>query len=660
MPGGAAPSPGRGFEMLFSPLRIGGVEMRNRILSTGHQTFLARDGVPGEDLIAYHEARARGGAGLIIVESARFHASAFTDYPELVVTEDRAIPAYRALAQAVHRHGARIFGQLSHGGRVSKRIRGGLRDVAFAPSAVPDNRFHTMPRAMPTAMVEELVESCAAAAGRMAEAGLDGVELLASHGLLFAQFLNPRTNLRDDRYGGSFENRLRFLAESLAGVRRAVGDRLVGMRISVDEMEPDGLEVTEVTAACKALAAMGAIDYVNVTVGSMAGHGGSVHVVPPMEIPPAYVAPQAGLLRDATGLPVFVAGRINQPQIAEAVLRAGQADMCGMTRAMIADPELPRKARAGALDDIRACIACNQACIGHFHAGYGISCIQNPLTGREARLKPPARAEPGRTVLVAGGGPAGMKAAVTAAERGYRVILCEASSRLGGQALLAQLLPERAEFGGLITNLQHALAQSGVDLRLGTPVDRALAERLRPDAIIVATGARPHEPPVEGRENGHVVGAWDVLRGQANTGARVLVADWRADWVGMGVAERLVLDGHQVTLAVNAPHAGFNLQLYLRSHWVGRLHRLGVEIVPDARLYGVDGTTAFLLHATSGDPIIREAVDTIVLATGHAAETQLEAALEGLDCPVLLAGDCLSPRSAEEAIYEGFMVGRLV
>ncbi|MEO3475375.1 FAD-dependent oxidoreductase [Roseomonas sp. CAU 1739] len=652
--------PAHRFKTLFSPLRIGKFDIRNRILSTGHQTFLAQDGLPGEDLIAYHEARARGGVGLIIVESARFHASALTDYPELIVTDDRAIPAYRALAQAVHRHGAHVFGQLSHAGRVSRRIRGGLRDVAFAPSAVPDNRFHTMPRAMPVAMVEELVESCAAAAGRMAEAGLDGVELLASHGLLFAQFLNPRSNQRDDRYGGSFENRLRFVAESLAAVRRAIGDRLLGMRISAEEMEPDGLDTEEVTAACKALASMGALDYLNVTVGSMAGHGGSVHVVPPMEIPTAYVTPQAELLRAATGLPTFVAGRINQPQIAEAILRDGQADMCGMTRALIADPDLPKKAHAGKLDDIRACIACNQACIGHFHAGYSISCIQNPLTGREARLTPMGPSAPSRTILVAGGGPAGMKAAVTAAQRGHRVILCEAASRLGGQARLAQLLPERVEFGGLITNLEHELVKAGVALQLGTRVDRTLVEQLGPDAVIIATGAQPYEPEIEGRESGHVIGAWPVLQGQANAGARVLIADWRADWVGMGLAERLALDCHHVTLVVNAAHAGFNLQLYLRSHWVGRLNRLGVEIVPDARLYGVDGTTAILLHATSGEPLLREAVDTVVLATGHVAETGLERELEGLDCPVHLAGDCLSPRSAEEAIYEGFMVGRLV
>jgi len=194
----------------------------------------------------------------------------------------------------------------------------------------------------------------------------------------------------------------------------------------------------------------------------MAGLGGSIHVVPPMDIAHAYVAPQAGTLRAAVGLPVFVAGRINQPQIAEQVLASGQADMCGMTRAMISDPEMANKAKAGKLDDIRACIACNQACIGHYHAGYAISCIQNPASGRELTLGQPMPASRKRRVVVVGGGPAGMKAAATAAERGHEVILCEKENRLGGQALLAQMLPGRAEFGGLVTNLERELARAGV------------------------------------------------------------------------------------------------------------------------------------------------------------------------------------------------------
>jgi 2,4-dienoyl-CoA reductase-like NADH-dependent reductase (Old Yellow Enzyme family)/thioredoxin reductase len=649
------------FARLFSPLSLRRQEIRNRILSTGHQTYLAENCLPSDAFVAYHEARARGGAGLIVAEAARFHETGLSDSPEIVVTSDDCIPGYRRLAQAVQRHGCKIFGQLSHSGRCSRRMKSGLRGVAYAPSAIPDNRFHTMPREMPIDLIEEIVEACGAAAARFAEAGLDGIELLVSHGLLFSQFLNPQTNRRRDRYGGSRENRMRALVDALVSVRRRIGEEMIlGIRISAEEIESDGLDKAEVTAVCQELKRQNLIDYLNVTLGSMAGLGGSIHVVPPMEIGHAYVAPRAGSLRAAVGLPVFVAGRINQPQIAEAVLAAGQADMCGMTRAMIADADMASKAKAGRLDDIRACIGCNQACIGHYHAGYAISCIQNPVSGRELTFGDLPRAATARRILVAGGGPAGMKAAAVAAERGHKVILCESASRLGGQALLAQLLPERSEFGGLVTNLEHELNRAGVDIRLKTQVNAKTVTAIAPDAVILATGARPYLPEIEGQAEAHLVDAWSVLKAEANPGTRVVIADWRCDWVGMGLAEKLARDGRHVRLAVNGTHAGQNLQMYLRDHWAAKLHRLGVEVIPYARLFGVDADTAYFTHIVSGEPILCKDVDTVVLALGHKPETGLEAELAGLKLPVHLAGDCLSPRSAEEAVYEGMLVGRAV
>ena len=650
-----------GFAHLFAPLKLRDVEIRNRILSTGHQTYLARGGLPTPDFIAYHAARARGGAGLIITEAARFHATTITEAPEIVVASDDCIPAFRSLADAVHAHGAKLFGQLSHAGRLSRRVQGGLRGVAYAPSALPDDRFQTMPRALPEALISELVEAYGQGARRLAEAGYDGIEVIASLGLLIAQFLNPRSNRRTDRYGGDREGRMRFLVEVLEEVRRRIGDaRVLGIRISAEEVEADGLDAAEILEICKALAARGLVDYVNTTLGSMAGLGGSVHVVPPMEIPHGYVAPKAGAIRAAIGLPVFVAGRINQPQQAERIIAAGQADMCGMTRAMIADPEMPAKARAGRLDEIRACIGCNQGCIGHFHQGYSITCIQTPETGRELKLPTPAPAAHRRRILVAGGGPAGMKAAVTAAARGHAVVLCEAGPRLGGQVLLAQRLPERAEFGGLISNLEGELARAGVEIRLRTRVDAALVAQIAPDAIVVATGGRPFAPEIEGRADAHVVDAWSVLTAEANPGSRVLVADWRCDWVGMGVAEFLARNGHQVRLAVNGTHAGQYLQMYHRDHWAGKLHRLGVQVIPYARLHGVDSDSAWLGHIVTGEPIVCDGVDTVVVAAGQEPATTLEDELAPLGIEMHLAGDCLSPRSAEEAVYEGLMAGRAV
>jgi pyruvate/2-oxoglutarate dehydrogenase complex dihydrolipoamide dehydrogenase (E3) component len=226
--------------------------------------------------------------------------------------------------------------------------------------------------------------------------------------------------------------------------------------------------------------------------------------------------------------------------------------------------------------------------------------------------------------------------------------------------LLAQRLPERAEFGGLISNLEGELARAGVEIRLRTRVDAALVAQIAPDAIVVATGGRPFAPEIEGRDDAHVVDAWSVLSAEANPGTRVLVADWRCDWVGMGVAEFLARNGHQVRLAVNGTHAGQYLQMYHRDHWAGKLHRLGVQVIPYARLHGVDSDSAWLGHIVTGEPIVCEGVDTVVVAAGQEPATTLEDELAPLGIEMHLAGDCLSPRSAEEAVYEGLMAGRAV
>ncbi|PZQ96101.1 MAG: oxidoreductase [Cereibacter sphaeroides] len=647
------------FTHVFSPLRLRGCDIRNRILSTGHQTYLAKGNMPTEDFIAYHEARARGGVGLIVNEAARFHVSSVGEAPDLTILTDDAIPHYARLAEAVQRHGAKIFGQLSHSGRVTRRMTNGMRGVVYAPSPVPENRFQVIPREMPTEMVAEVVGACAEGARRYAEAGYDGIELMASHGLLFAQFLNSTSNRRDDIYGGTPENRLRALSDALRGVRKSVGpDLVVGLRISADEDDEGGMGKDLVLSICRSLCAEGLVDYINTTFGTMAAIGASIHVVPPMEVAPGYVAPYAAAIRAAVPVPVFVAGRINQPQMAESILAAGQADMCGMTRALIADPDMPNKAREGRLDEIRACIGCNQGCIGHFHAGSSISCIQNPSTGRELRLPPVEPTTRPLRVLVAGGGPAGLMAAVTASEMGHQVVLAEAGAQLGGQALLAQLLPDRAEFGGLVTNLTQRLSQKQVEVRLNSPVTAATVAQIAPDAVLVATGSTPVDMEVVGAEAKNPVDAQDILTGKATAGARVIVADWRGDWIGIGIAILLQRRGHDVRLAVNGIGAGMNLQQYLRDHWAGKLHAAGIQVVPYARIYGVDGDAAYFLHAASGEPMVLSHVDTIVLASGRAPRATLENELRGSGLPFTTLGDATIARSAEEAIYDGHSITR--
>ncbi len=646
---------GRGFPHLFRPLEIRGRVIRNRILSTGHDTVLPEAATVNDALVAYHAARARGGVGLIVTQVAGVHETARYTSHLLMAVDDGCIAGYRALAEACHAEGAVVVSQLFHPGREIMESADGLLAVAYAPSVSPNERFRVMPRALDVAMIEEIVAGYAAAARRMKAAGMDGVEFVASHGYLPAQFLNPRVNRRDDAYGGSDAGRLKFLRDCLVAMRDAAGnDFIIGMRISSDERDEAGLQADEVIAACIALEPL--VDYVNVTAGTSATLGGATHIVPPMAVAHGYLASEAGRIKAALRVPVFVAGRINQPQEAEAILARGEADMCGMTRALICDPDMPAKADAGRVDDIRACIGCNQACIGHFHRGLPISCIQYPETGRELRFGDLGRAERRKQVMVVGGGPAGMKAAITAAKRGHAVTLYEAEAQLGGQVRLAQLLPGRAEFGGIITNLAHEMQMHQVRVVRGRRVDAALVRSEAPDAVVIATGAVPFVPDMPDDGSVQVVTAWQVLRREVKAGARVVVADWRGDWIGPGIAEALVREGCSVQLAVAGTHVGESLPLYVRDTIAGGLHRLGVTVTAYARLYGVDGGTVYLQHAASGAAMPVEAVDTLVLCMGHRPVDGLRAELAGLGVEVVMAGDCLAPRTAEEAVFEGLRV----
>ena len=370
------------FPNLFSPLTIRNVTVKNRIFSSAHGTMIASARV-NDELIAYHEARAKGGAGLIIVEVASVHpTSRYSDHL-LNAETDACIPGYRRLVDRLKQYDCRVFAQLFHSGREILHSSDGSATAAYAPSAIPNDRFHVMPRTMPIALVGEVVAGYGDAAVRLQRAGVEGVEVVASHGYLPSQFLNPSVNVRTDEYGGSFENRLRFVREVVADIRAKVGDLVIGLRISGTEQDSTGLDDTLVADVCAALDAPEGVDYFSIVTGTSASLGGSVHIAPSMFFGAGYVAPYAAGVKARVARPVFAAGRFNQPQLAEQLIAAGDADMCAMTRALICDPQMPEKARDGRTEDIRACIGCNQACIGHILTGYPVSCIQHPETGRE-------------------------------------------------------------------------------------------------------------------------------------------------------------------------------------------------------------------------------------------------------------------------------------
>jgi 2,4-dienoyl-CoA reductase-like NADH-dependent reductase (Old Yellow Enzyme family) len=648
-------APMTAFTHLFQPLRIRGCTLKNRIMSSGHDTTLPVDGTVNAALVAYQEARARGGVGLIVLQVSGVHETARYTNHVLMATDDASIPGYRSVAEAVHRFGTVLFAQLFHPGREIAEADGGLLSVAYAPSSVPNERFHVMPRPLKKPMIDAIVHGYGDAARRMQTAGLDGVEIVASHGYLPAQFLNPRVNLRDDAYGGDLEGRLRFLREAIADIRAKVSDGfVVGLRISATEIDEQGLTEDETLETVTRLGR--SIDYAHITLGTSASLGGAIHIAPPMALNAAYVVPYAARFKRQAQIPIFVTGRINQPQEAEAAIASHHADVCGMTRALICDPEMPNKAARGAPEDIRACIACNQACIGHFHKGYPISCIQNPASGRELRFGTLSPASRRKKVMVVGGGPAGMKAAATAAERGHQAVLFEAERRLGGQALLAQMLPGRAEFGGIITNLERELHLAGVTVRRGARVDRQMILAEAPDVVLIATGARPYRPefPQEGALQ--ILDAWQVLRGQAAVGQSVVIIDWRADWIGIGIAEHLAQQGRTVRLAVSGIAAGETLPFYVRDQAAASLHKLGIKVLTYMRLYGSDSDSVYLQHQSSAEAVVIDKVDTLVLCTGHTPVDELSDALEGLSMETHVIGDAASPRTAEEAVYEGLKV----
>lgn len=644
------------FPHLFAPLEAGRLNLKNRIVSSGHDTVMVSGGRVTEQLVAYHEARAAGGVGLIVMQAAGVHDTARYTSHVLMAADDSCIPGYREVVEAVRPHGAKLFGQLFHPGREVMESQDGSAPVALAPSAVPNERFHVMPRALTPGLISEIIEGYGAAARRLEEAGLDGAEIVASHGYLPSQFLNPKLNVRTDCYGGSFDDRMRFLREVISVVRAETGSGfVVGVRISADELEDDGLSEADSLAACAALDSDGAIDYLSVTLGTSASLAGSDHIVPPMTEPVGYSLPRISRVRQEVHVPVFAAGRINQPQDAERVLAEGHADVVIMNRALICDPTMPALAAAGRSEEIRACIACNQACIGHFHAGYPISCIQHPETGREVVYGRRSRTSRPRRVLIAGGGPAGLKAAAVAGEAGHEVTLFEAAARVGGQILLAERLPGREEFGGAVTNLLGEAERAGARIVTRARVDAAFVREQGAEVVIVATGASPRRPPIEVMGDPAVLDAWQVIGGAELPGGRVVVADWKADWVGAGIAQLLASRGHKVVLCVNGYAAVESLQQYVRDAHLAALARANVVVMPLVRLFGVDESAVYFQHVLTKEPVIVEETAGLVLAQGHVSDDALLRELTGDGLHPVGIGDCLAPRTVEEAVLEGLV-----
>ncbi len=645
-------------QLLFTPLKIGSITVKNRIVFSAHLTNYAEDFLPSERHAYYYRERARGGAGLIITEEQSTHP---TDHPyeKLIhAFHPRVIPHYRRITEWVHAEEVPILAQINHNGGQSSGMF--TRLPAWAPSAVADPLFRETPKAVEHEDIQEIIEGYARVAVHTREGGFDGVELQCSHSSIVRQFLSRNTNRRTDEYGGSLENRCRLLREIIAAIRTAVGrDYVISVRLCGDELIRDGITLDEAVAVARILEADGRIDLINTSIGTATQ---TLYMIEAsMRIPPNYALFIPSAIRKAVRLPVIGVGRVKDPIQAERILAEGHADLVGIVRGQIADAEFGRKARENRVDDIRLCLSCNQECVGRMGLNRWMGCIENPATGQEQKygigtLQPAG--QPKRVVVI-GGGPAGLKAASVAARRGHRVTLLEKEPRLGGQVVWAVRVTSRAEFGDIVRNLLHEIEQLGVEVRTGvfaTP-ETVLAEK--PDVVIVATGSMPDRSTIPGADGPNVADTIDILSGEIKPGKRVVVVDRLGFHEATSVAEYLAEQGCEVEVVTPTLYVGQDLSVTLDlENWYRQARRLGIKCTPNHSVLGIDNGTVTALHNYSGQIVSFGPADTVVLAVHRKADDGLYRALKGRVPALYRIGDCVTPRRAHAAIIEGEQVGR--
>jgi mycofactocin system FadH/OYE family oxidoreductase 2 len=646
------------FPTLFSPIRVGPRTARNRICCSAHADSLAEDGMPTERTVRYYEMKARGGTGfLMCFGSASVHrTSPARDWNGVELFADRVIPYLGKFAEAIHRHGVPCVAQITHRGR--RGNSSGTWQRLYAPSAVREPNHRETPHPLDDATMKEFIAAFADAAWRLQQGGFDGCEVMASHGHLIDQFWSPNANLRSDSYGGDLDNRLRFGIEVLRAVRERVGsDFIVGIRMTGDDLVPGGLN----QAACQEIAGrlgeLGLLDYFNVIGSSAETNIGEAAAVPDMSFPLALYCPLAAAIKAVVRVPVIATGRINDPAVAERVLRDGQADLCVMTRALIADPDLANKARDGRLDDIRPCFGYNEGCIDRIYTGKGVTCVHNAVTGRETTWAELPRANARKKVVIVGGGPAGLECARVAALRGHRVVLFEKNAELGGQTLIARRAPARQDFDGACRYAAAQCKKHGVEIRLGMMADAATILREAPDVVVLATGARPLVPDVPGLA-ARGVSAWDVLAGNAETGRHVLVIDEEYGQQGPSVAEYLLDHGKQVAIVTSERSIGSFLGATTGPPVFQRLFRKSVTLHCHLRVIRLEGDRAIAQNVWSDREEVLGPFDAFVYAYGGASVCGLETALAGKVARIASIGDCFAPRTLQHAILEGHQLGR--
>ncbi len=645
-----------GFKHLFSPITVGRMRLENRIVFSAHLTNYAADGLPGPAHAAYYEARSKGGAGLIITEEHSVHPSDWPYEKMIHGFKPEALPGYRAITSAVHRHSARIVAQINHNGPQGSSMYSRL--PLLGPSQVPDPLFREVPKEATSGDLAEVVSGYQLVAARAIEGGFDGVELQCSHSSIVRAFLSPASNHRGDAYGGDLRGRSRLMREIVTAVREAIGPGpALGVRLSGDEMIDDGTTLDDAVALARMLESEGGVDYINTSIGVATASLYSIEAS--MAISPGYALFIPSAIRKAVNLPVVGVGRIKDPLQAEKALAGGHCDLVGMVRAQIADPELASKSRLGRARDIRLCLSCNQECVGRVGMNRWLGCIENPSAGKEYLGRPPRFSRPSAPrVAVIGAGPAGCQAAISLARAGAMVALVEAGERLGGQLAWAGRVASRAELTDLVRNQRNELSSLGIEPEFGRLIRAEEIALLGADAIVVATGSRDGAPgwaAGAGERTIRVISARALMANgpRIPAGATAVIYDEVGFHQGTSAAELLWEMGVKVHFATPLLVAGQDLGITLDyESFRMRAAAHGVQFHTAVIASGAGARSVSFFNHLDGGQLEIEA-DLLVLSLHATAEDSLFGAARSGGIPALRIGDALSPRRAHAAVIEG-------